>query len=107
MVQTWQKVKLKAADAERLVHLKTLRIFDLSLKLQKEIIMEQVDGNFEPYRINVSSMLIYNFSLYYFKRLYMSKGPSILQLFKTDLQTGEGTIVAGYKVEEKQNNEEV
>ena len=68
MVQTWQKVKLKAADAERLVHLKTLRIFDLSLKLQKEIIMEQVDGNFEPYRINVSSMLIYNFSLYYFTR---------------------------------------
>lgn len=59
-------------DHDQSFYIKTLQIFDKEGRaLDEPILVEQVYGNFDQYRLYDISTLYYNDSIYYFKRLHI------------------------------------
>lgn len=65
----------EADEDSQCFYIKTLQIFDKEgNELDDPILVEQVYGNFDSYRLYDISTLHYKDSLYYFKRIYITDG---------------------------------
>lgn len=67
----------EADEDSQCFYIKTLQIFDKEgNELDDPILVEQVYGNFDSYRLYDISTLHYKDSLYYFKRIYINNNSS-------------------------------
>lgn len=85
--------------------IKTIRCFDSFYKIKKEILVEQVSGIFDQFRLYDVSMCQYEDKLYYYKRHQNPDASSTLRLYKLILPTYEEQLVEGFDVKEPENVE--
>lgn len=79
-----------------------MKIYDIENKQRDDILIEQVDGNFDSYRLYDASFVQFEEFIYYYKRIRSADKKSQLLLYKYDLKNfKEEKMADTYAIQEK------